>query len=62
MDYISKGNLSIANVLFKFVNKELLPETNIDSEKFWNGLDKHVHELALINKKLIEFRKILKKK
>ncbi len=62
MDYISKGNLLIANILFKFVNKELLPETKIDPEKFWNGLDKYAHELALINKKLIEFREILQKK
>jgi len=62
MDYISKGNLSIANILFKFVNEELLPGTDIDSEKFWNGLDKHVHELASTNKKLIEFRGILQKK
>ncbi len=62
MDYISQGKLSIAGVLYRFVNNELLPSTGIDPKKFWNGLDKHVHELAPKNKKLIEFRENLQKK
>ena len=62
MDYISQGGLSIAGVLYRFVNNELLPETGIDTKKFWNGLDKYVHELAPKNKKLLEFREDLQKK
>ncbi len=62
MDYISQGKLSIAGVLYRFVNNELLPSTGIDPKKFWNGLDKHVHELAPKNKKLIEVRENLQKK
>tara|TARA_Y100000590_G_scaffold419610_1_gene521492 strand:- start:295 stop:972 length:678 start_codon:yes stop_codon:yes gene_type:complete len=62
MNYISKGKLSIADVLFKFVNEELLPGTNIDPEKFWKDLDNCVHELSPINKKLIGLREILQKK
>ncbi len=61
MNYISQGKLSIAGVLFKFVNNELLPGTNIDQKIFWTGLDKCAHELAPKNKKLIEFRKNLQK-
>jgi malate synthase len=61
MDYISQGKLSIADTLFRFVNDELLPGTNIDHKIFWTGLDKCVHELAPKNKKLIEFRKNLQK-
>ncbi len=62
MKYISRGKLSISDILFKFVNEELLPGTNVDKEKFWNGFENCVHELAPINKKLVEFREILQKK
>jgi malate synthase len=61
MDYILQGKLSIAGVLFRFVNNELLPGTGINQKKFWNGLDKHAHELAPKNKKLLEFRESLQK-
>jgi len=62
MDYISKGKLSIAGILLKFVNNELLPGTDIDPKKFWDGFDKYVHELSPINKKLLETRENLQKK
>jgi len=62
MDYILKGKLSIAGVLFRFVNNELLPDTDIDPKKFWEGLDKYAHELAPKNAKLLEFRETLQKK
>ena len=52
MDYILQGKLSIAGVLFRFVNNELLPNTGIDPKKFWHGLDKHAHELAPKNKEI----------
>jgi len=62
MNYISQGKLSIAKVLFEFVNEELLPETNINPKKFWDGLDKYAHELAPKNAKLLKFREDLQKK
>ena len=61
MNYISQGKLSIAEVLFKFVNDELLPGTDIEPKKFWEGLDKYAHELTPKNKELIEFREKLQK-
>ena len=61
MDYILQGKLSIAGVLFRFVNSELLAGTGISPKKFWDGLDKHAHELAHKNKKLLEFRESLQK-
>ena len=61
MDYILQGKLSIAGVLFRFVNNELLPGTGINAKKFWGGLDKYAHELAHKNKKLLEFRENLQK-
>jgi len=60
--YIKIKNLSVSLELANFVNKELLPNTSISKEKFWNGLDKCVHELAPKNKNLLEFREILQKK
>ncbi|MDC6465201.1 malate synthase G [Pelagibacteraceae bacterium] len=60
--YISRGRLSIASELLTFINNELLPGTGISKKKFWNGLDKCVHELSLKNKNLLEFREILQKR
>ena len=60
--YIKIKNLSVSLELANFVNKELLPNTSISKEKFWNGLDKCAHELAPKNKNLLEFREILQKK
>ena len=44
--YTKIHNLSVSNKLFKFINEELLKNTNISSEKFWEGFDKVVHELT----------------
>ena len=60
--YITINNLSISEELFDFVNSELLPNTKIIMKKFWNGFDKAVHELAPINKSLLEKRDELQKK
>ncbi len=60
--YVSLGNLSIAARLLDFVNNELLVGTGISKKKFWLGLDKCAHELALKNKNILEFREILQKK
>ena len=60
--YILLGQLSIASKLLDFVNNELLPDTGVNKENFWNSLDKCVHELAPKNRKLLEFRENLQKK
>ena len=45
--YTKIHNLSVSNELLNFINNELLKDTNISSEKFWEGFDKAVHELML---------------
>ena len=60
--YIALGKLSIAHELVDFVNNELLPGINVTKDNFWRGLDKYAHELAPINRKLLEFRENLQKK
>ena len=44
--YIRIKNLSISEKLLNFVNKELLPETKVNKENFWDGFNKFVHELS----------------
>ena len=60
--YISLGRLSIASELLHFINNELLPGTGVTKKRFWDGLDKCVHELAPINKKLLYTRDEIQKK
>ncbi|MDB0066764.1 malate synthase G [Candidatus Pelagibacter sp.] len=60
--YTKIHNLSVSNKLFNFVNEELLKNTSISSEKFWEDFDKVVHELAPKNKDLIKIREDLQKK
>ena len=55
--YININNLSVSEKLFKFINQEALPGTNINSKNFWQGFDKYAHELAPKNKKLIDERR-----
>ena len=60
--YINIGNLKVSQNLANFVNTELLNGTNLAPEKFWEGFDKVVHELAPKNKELIDIRKDLQNK
>jgi len=60
--YIKVKNLSISEKLLNFVNNELLPNTKLKKENFWNGFDKAVHELTTKNKELLEKRDELQKK
>jgi len=60
--YVKIKNLTVAESLLNFINKELLTQTKIKKEVFWNGFDKAIHDLAPINKKLLETREKLQKK
>jgi malate synthase len=62
MDKIKRGNLLINSVLLEFVDQEVIPGTDVNAEDFWNKFDSAVHELAPINKALIEKRENIQKK
>ena len=62
MNMINKNDLKISSTLFEFVNNEAIPGTGIVSEQFWDNFSKIVHELAPINKNLIEKREVIQKK
>jgi malate synthase len=59
--YTKIHNLSVTNKLLNFVNEELLKDTNISPEKFWQGFDIVAHELAPINKNLLRVREDIQK-
>ena len=61
-NYQNVNNLKISEELLSFVNNELLKDLDISSEKFWEGVDKAVHDLAPKNKELIQIRENLQKK
>jgi malate synthase len=62
MNKIKKENLTISSVLFEFIDKEVIPGTDINIDEFWKKFDSAVHELAPINKTLIEKREAIQKK
>ncbi|QOY34259.1 malate synthase G [Anaerobacillus isosaccharinicus] len=55
-DYVKVGNLQVASVLFEFVNMKALPGTGLSNEKFWQGFEALIEELAPKNKALINRR------
>ena len=61
MSIMDKNELKISSTLLEFINNEAIPGTNINTEEFWSNFSKIVHELAPINKKLIDKREDLQK-
>lgn len=61
-NYIKQGNLQVDKDLFKLINDEIIPETNIDIEKFWKDFEMIIEDLTPINKKLLEKRDELQEK
>ena len=59
--FIKINNLSVDKTLADFINNELLKDTGISPDKFWQGFDKVIHELAPKNKDLLEVRETLQK-
>ena len=53
---IKVENTEINEVLYNFINTEVLPDTDISEDDFWNGFVKAVNELAPINKTLLKKR------
>ena len=62
MSKINKNGLKISSEIFEFINNKAIPGTNIDIENFWQKFSDVVHELAPVNKELIQKREIIQKK
>jgi malate synthase len=61
MSLIDKNGLKVDSILVGFVNNEVIPGINVKPDDFWNKFANAVHELAPINKALIEKRKKIQK-
>ena len=62
MSITEKNSLKISTKLFEFINNEVIPGTGINSDEFWTNFEKNVHQLAPLNKKLIQKRDDIQKK
>jgi malate synthase len=61
MNKIKKKNLTRPSTLLSFINQEVIPGTDVVAEDFWNKFDDAVHELAPINRSLIDKRENIQK-
>lgn len=57
--YVTKGKLKIAAELYHFIQKEVLPQTKLDEESFWEGLSELIYELTPKNEALLRKRDLL---
>ena len=48
------GGLSVAKVLYDFVNREALPGTGLSDTAFWTRLDRIVHDLSPKNRAFLD--------
>lgn len=60
--YVKIGNLQVATVLAEFINKNALPGTGVDQEKFWADFEKLIDDLAPKNRELLAVRDDMQKK
>jgi malate synthase len=60
--YIQIKNLKVSENLAKFIEEELLKDTDVSVENFWTGFEKSLDELVPKNRDLIKIRENLQKK
>ncbi|WP_031409849.1 malate synthase G [Geobacillus vulcani] len=60
-EYVQKGNIQVAKVLYDFVNEELLPNSGVDQDKFWRDFGALIADLTPRNKELLARRDEIQK-
>lgn len=53
---INTGKLQVASDLYQLINKEVLPETGVDPQHFWQGFGQLVEDLTPHNQALLDKR------
>ncbi|WP_416397525.1 malate synthase G [Allohahella sp. A8] len=53
---VQVGGLQVAEVLYKFINEQAIPGTDVEPETFWTALEKAVNELGPENRQLLAKR------
>ncbi|ADZ90542.1 malate synthase G [Marinomonas mediterranea] len=61
MNRIHRNGLTIAKPLYDLVNNEILPETGVMPDVFWDGFEYAIETLAPINRALLEKREAMQK-
>ena len=54
--YTQIGSLQVAKELYEFIKLEVIPETGVSIDQFWNGFGDIVKDLSPKNKKLLAIR------
>ncbi|WP_172370452.1 malate synthase G [Sporosarcina jiandibaonis] len=60
-NYVDVNDLQVSQLLYEFVNSEVLPNTGLDQKKFWSDFSTLIHELSPENKQLLVERDKLQK-
>ncbi|OCS87992.1 malate synthase G [Caryophanon tenue] len=58
-NYVQQGKLQVDQQLADFINQEVLPQSGVEQEAFWNGFSAIVQDLAPKNKALLQKREAL---
>jgi hypothetical protein len=45
-NYVHKGKIQVAQELYEFINSEALPESGVDADQFWSGLEVLISDLT----------------
>lgn len=62
MSRIAVGGLNVDAELYALVKDEIAPDTGVDAEAFWHGLEGIVRDLGVKNRRLLEERDVLQAK
>ena len=62
MSVVAIGELNVDAELYALVKDEIAPDTGVDAEAFWHGLEEIVRDLGKENRRLLEKRDVLQAK
>ncbi len=62
MSRVAVGELNVDAALYALVKDEIAPDTGVDAEVFWQGLEEIVRDLGPENRRLLEKRDVLQAK
>ena len=62
MSMVAVGELNVDADLYALVKDEIAPDTGVDAEAFWQGLEEIVRDLGAKNRRLLEKRDVLQEK
>lgn len=61
-EYVQVGRLQVAKLFYEFIVEEVLPNSQVDKDKFWKNFEQLINELTPENKALLEKRDELQEK